>query len=72
MEVTVKYFETKGEVNTEETLNIAKERAKALRINQVVVASTYGGTGKKAVEVFRDTDINLVIVTISSGFTREG
>jgi len=72
MEVTVNYFETKGEVNTEETLNIAKERAKALRINQVVVASTYGGTGKKAVEVFRDTDINLVIVTISSGFTREG
>ncbi|MBC7319050.1 hypothetical protein H5T89_00190 [bacterium] len=72
MDVTVKYFEAKGQVNTEETLKVAKERAKALGIRQIVVASTYGETGRKAVEVFKDLDVNLVIVTISSGFTKEG
>ncbi len=72
MDVNVKYFETKGRVNTDETLKVAKERAKSLGINQIVVASTYGETGRKALEVFKDMDVNLVIVTISSGFTKEG
>lgn len=72
MDVNVKYFEAKGKVNTDETLEVAKERAKALGIRQIVVASTYGETGKKAIEVFKDLDVNLVIVTISSGFTKEG
>ncbi|MCX7795123.1 MAG: hypothetical protein N2380_01170 [bacterium] len=72
MDVNVKYFETKGNVNTDETLKVAKERAKALGIKQIVVASTYGETGKKAIEVFKDLGVNLVIVTISSGFTKEG
>lgn len=72
MEVTVKYFETRGKVNTEETLSIAKERARALGIKQIVVASTYGETGRRAIEFFKDMDVNLVIVTISSGFTKEG
>lgn len=72
MDVNVKYFETKGKVNTDETLNVAKERAKALGIKQIVIASTYGETGRKALEVFKDMDVSLVIVTISSGFTREG
>jgi len=72
MDVTVKYFETKGQVNTDETLMVAKERAKALGIKQIVIASTYGETGRKALDVFKDIDINLVIVTISYGFTKEG
>jgi hypothetical protein len=72
MDVLVKYFEEKGEINTEDTLNIAKRRAKELGIRQIVVASTYGNTAKKAIDVFKGLDINLVIVTISYGFTREG
>lgn len=72
MDVNVKYFETKGQINTDETLRVAKERAKALGIKQIIVASTYGETGRKAIEVFKDMDVNLVIVTISSGFTKEG
>jgi len=72
MDVVVKYFENRGAENTETTLNIAKERVKALGIRQIVVASTYGETGKKAIEVFKGLDVNLVIVTISYGFTKEG
>lgn len=72
MEITVKYFDREGEVNTEETLRIAKERAKELGIKQVVVASTYGETGRRAIEIFKDMEVNLVIVTISMGFTKEG
>jgi hypothetical protein len=34
------YFESPGEVNTDETLKIAKERADELGIRDVVVAST--------------------------------
>ncbi|MGB9681670.1 MAG: pyruvate kinase alpha/beta domain-containing protein [bacterium] len=72
MEVVVKYFEEKGEINTEATLVVARRRLEELGIKQVVVASTYGDTARKAIDVFENLDINLVIVTISYGFTREG
>jgi Uncharacterized conserved protein len=71
MDVNVKYFETKGQINTDETLRVARERAETLGIRQIIVASTYGETGRKAIDIFKDMDVNLVIVTISSGFTRE-
>jgi hypothetical protein len=60
------YFEKPGADNTDETLRLAKERANALHLRNVVVASSTGTTGAKASEVFRDH--NLVIVTHVTGF----
>jgi hypothetical protein len=72
MDVVVKYFESKGEINTDTTLKVARKRAEELGIRQIVIASTYGETGKKAIEIFKGLDVNLVVVTISYGFTKEG
>ncbi|MGQ9629553.1 MAG: pyruvate kinase alpha/beta domain-containing protein [bacterium] len=72
MEGRVLYFERKGEVNTEATLRAARKRAEELGIRHVVMASTYGGTARKALEVFKGSDIQLVAVTISMGFVEEG
>jgi hypothetical protein len=47
------YFREKGRVNTEETLRLAKERADALGIKNVVVSSYTGETGVRASEVFK-------------------
>jgi len=53
------YFEKPGQENTDETIRLAKERADALGIKNVVVASYTGYTGVKASEVFKGS--NLVV-----------
>ena len=60
------YFKKAGRENTDETLMLAKERAKKLGIRNVVVASITGATGVKASEIFKG--FNLVIVTSVAGF----
>ena len=60
------YFDSPEEADTELTLKATKERAEALNIKDVVVASTTGATGMKAVEVFQG--FNLVIVRHHTGF----
>ena len=64
------YFESTGEINTDETLKIAKERADELGIRDVVVASSRGGTGVKAVELF--TGYNVVVVPLVTGLREPG
>ena len=59
------YFNETGESNTDVTLRLAKERAEKLRIKTIVVASTRGVTGVKAVEVFGE--YNVVVVTHHTG-----
>ena len=54
------YFSGSGAVDSDETLNAALRRANELGIRDVVVASTRGGTGVKAVEVFKG--FNVVVV----------
>ena len=54
------YFEQPGKVNTEETLKAAFERAAALGLKEVVVASTTGDTAFKAAEIFKDFTITAV------------
>jgi len=71
MERKIVYFEEKGEKNTEETLKLAKERALELGVKHVVVASTSGKTGRRAVEVFSGTGINVVVVTHQAGYMKE-
>ena len=69
-EKSILYFEQIGEENTDETLKISKSRADELGINDIVVASTRGGTGIKASEVFKG--YNLVVVTHTTRFKEPG
>ncbi|MGD2200818.1 MAG: pyruvate kinase alpha/beta domain-containing protein [Candidatus Bathyarchaeota archaeon] len=64
------YFGEKGEENTDETLRATRLRAEELGIKDIVVASTRGGTGVKAVETFKG--YNVVVVTHSTGFREPG
>jgi hypothetical protein len=60
------YFESKGPANTEATLRLAKERADALEISDIVVASYTGRTGALASRTFKG--YNLVVVGGVYGF----
>jgi len=66
LEVQSIYFLKPGSVNTEETLKVAKRRAEELGIKSVVVASTSGETGLKALKVFANDRV--VVVTHAAGF----
>jgi hypothetical protein len=62
------YFEKPGPENTEETLNLAKKRAKELGIKNIIVATTSGETGVKASKLFKS--FNLIIVSHVTGFKK--
>ncbi|MDO8670439.1 MAG: pyruvate kinase alpha/beta domain-containing protein [Dehalococcoidia bacterium] len=65
MEGKIVYFEggSRNDPNvTQATLELVKERLKALGIKKVVLASTAGDTALKAMEFFKDTDVKLIIV----------
>jgi len=72
MDITVRYFDRPGRQNTLETLQAALDRAKALSIDQIVVASTHGYTGLEAARLFRGTDVSIVAVSICNAFDDEG
>ena len=61
------YFDKPGPKNTKEALILARERADALGIKNIIVASTTGETGAKASQIFKD--YNLTVVTHTTGFT---
>jgi len=50
LEEKIVYFEKPGIGNTEETLRLAIERAKARGITKIVIASTRGDTARLAAE----------------------
>ncbi|MGB9659092.1 MAG: pyruvate kinase alpha/beta domain-containing protein [Nitrososphaerales archaeon] len=64
------YFDAPGPQNTDEVIRLAKERADALGIKDIVVASTTGETGIKALEVFKG--FNLVVVSHAIGHVSPG
>lgn len=66
IETRVVYFKEKGPQNTEDTLRLARARAEALGIKDIVVASYSGDVGVKASQLFQDH--NLVIVAGVVGF----
>lgn len=72
MELTTLVFEKAGKHNTDATLQIAKERALALGIQQVVVASSHGYTARKAYALFAPIGIKLIAVSICHGWESEG
>jgi hypothetical protein len=65
-EIRSVYFLEPGSANTEKTFKVAKRRAEELGIKTIVVASTSGETGLKAVEVF--SGYKVVVVTHTTGF----
>lgn len=71
-EAVTHYFENRGEQNTDKTLELAKVRALERNVKQVVVASTRGITGVKAAEAFKDTGIEVIIVTHQTGHIGAG
>ena len=62
MEEKIVYFEESGAGNTEETLRLAIERAKARGINKIVLASTRGDTARLAAKRLTGNGISLVVV----------
>lgn len=60
------YFEQPGQGNTMRTLEIARERARALGIETIVVATTRGETAVTALQAL--PSVHLVAVTHSTGF----
>ncbi|MFC1921417.1 pyruvate kinase alpha/beta domain-containing protein [Chloroflexota bacterium] len=68
MEEKITYFEASGPDNTEETLRLAAERAKARGINKIVLASTRGDTARLAAEKYADSGIKMVVIPHQYGF----
>jgi len=65
METKIVYFEKLGSENTDKTLALAYQRAKELGIKKIVVASSTGDTGVRALKLFKD--VQTIIVTHSIG-----
>ena len=68
-EAKIVYFKKPGKRNTDEVLRIAKEWADELGIKTVVVASVWGYTAEKAVDVFQG--MKVVVVAAHTGWYHE-
>jgi hypothetical protein len=66
METKIVYFEERGRQNTEQTLQLARDRAETLGIADIVVASYTGDTGVQVSQIFGDR--NIVVVAGVMGF----
>lgn len=65
-------FEEGGPQNTAATLDISLQRALALGIKQVVVASSHGGTALAAAKVFGPHGIRVIAVSIGHSWESVG
>ena len=63
----VHYFEAKGRENTEATLKLAVEAARALGIKNIVLSSTEGGTAKMMADEIEHAGITVTVVTHAYG-----
>lgn len=67
------YFEQPGPENTGKCLEIAFSAARERGIKNLVIASTWGDTAKKALDYKKDNqDLNIIIVTHNTGFKKPG
>ena len=62
MEEKIVYFEKPGIGNTEETLRLTIERAKARGITKIVLASTRGDTARLAAERLTGAGITMIVI----------
>ncbi len=68
MERKVIYFEKTGAENTAACLEVARNAVKDEGYRHIVVASTTGETGLLFSEALKESPVNIVVVTHSSGF----
>ena len=68
MEEKITYFEEPGIGNTDATLALAIERARARGIKKLVLASTRGETAKTMAKLLEGTGISMVVVPHQYGF----
>lgn len=62
MEEKIVYFEEPGIENTEVTLRLAVERAKARNIQKIVLASTRGDTARMAAKLLATSEVKMIVV----------
>jgi hypothetical protein len=65
------YFPKPGKINTLETITLVMNRAKELKIKDIVLASSEGYTAKKITK-FDISKLNVVCVTHHAGFDKPG
>jgi len=66
------YFDAPGPANTADCARFAAERAEALSIKKVVVASTSGETARTFAAALKGTGLSLIVVTHVVGFSQPG
>ncbi|MGB7571179.1 MAG: pyruvate kinase alpha/beta domain-containing protein [Methanothrix sp.] len=71
MEDKIVYFEEGGAQNTQATLDLVRERLDRKDIKKIVLASTTGDTARRAMEIFRDQDVKLIVVPHQFDFHRD-
>ena len=69
---TTYYFDAPGGANTGDAARFAVERAKALGLHTIVVASSSGKTAKIFFDAIKGTGLSLVVVTHVMGFSKPG
>ncbi len=72
MELKTLVFERAGEHNTDATLQLVKDRALALGVKQVVVASSHGHTARRAHALLAPAGIQIIAVSICHSWESEG
>ncbi len=72
MELKTPSLRARGKTQHHRHLQAVKERAEALGIKQVVVASSHGATAREAHEMLSPLGIQVIAVTLSHSFESEG
>ncbi len=72
LERNLTLFGASGPENTENCFRLVAERVENLDVDHLVVASTSGETGGKAVKYFEDIDVHVVVVSHQFGYAEDG
>ncbi|MDA8162100.1 MAG: hypothetical protein M0022_04230 [Desulfobacteraceae bacterium] len=65
-------FDFGGRKNTQQAIDVLEQGLKTYKVNQVVVASTYGDTGLAVARRLQDKGVKVVVVTHNAGFREPG
>lgn len=68
----ITFFRNKGSRNTSDCFNLVAERINKLGLEYLVVASTSGETGARAVDFFDKFNVKVVVVSHQYGFKEDG
>lgn len=72
MDKSIKYFDTPGPQNTEETIEAVSQRARELQIKHLVVATRVGRTALQVGQFFKGSGLNIVAITHQYGYSEPG